>query len=537
MSNLLNDTEGRNVVLVAQRDLLRRRISRFFKRNLVVDYEQWSNGGEFDLATLLGSLNVAWDDELRDLYRLLGHIGGLNESVQNETIYVSPTGNDITGTGSATSPYATLWFLPFLPRVIAHDYQILIQGNVNYGGIMTVEHSFSDQGCLSFIGVGVSVDPYAGVLDGVSTAQDNPYSTQRVLTLSVAPQTSGNRYFVRMKDGGSQNHAAPITYVSTGSSVIMSRLNPLASTNIGDAYSYCIPPVTLTVEGMNVTALNGDNTANHDFGLDTPDISRINFVNLNIDYQPSVATKRSFVTSGAPMGFWFCRILSTENSPGEDIVFKNDINRFNPVTLYSVLEASSQSDITNIFLSVSGLADSAGLSIVNRDSNVFLWDDIVIRLEDNARLNCVDCMATWRVSAANVILWQCSAASYSVYESTARLINCFANPNAHTGSENAVEAWLSTVWYDHGVIGTCEYAFYLKSSFLRMEAFGYLGTAQYASLVSGLSKIFMQAIWGGLPAAVADISFPDPTVPLTVAFPAASAVQTDALENSVMRPA
>ena len=113
MSDLLNTSEGRNVIIEAQRFLLKRRLARFFKRNLAIDFEQYEKGlGEFDLSTLLGQLNVAWDDELRDLYRLLGTVGGLTESIAETEINVNPaTGSDITGTGSADRPYASLWFI------------------------------------------------------------------------------------------------------------------------------------------------------------------------------------------------------------------------------------------------------------------------------------------------------------------------------------------------------------------------------------------------------------------------------------------
>jgi hypothetical protein len=552
MSNLLNDTEGRNVVLEAQRDLLRERLSRFFKRNLVIDYEQWSKGlGEFDLQTLLGQLNVAWDDELRDLYRLLGHIGGLTESVADDVIYVNSTdGSDITGTGSADSPYASLWFLPNLPRRIAHQYTILIKGDVDHDNILTICHEFSGDGCLSLVGQGVAEDPFGGGLDGIVNAQVTELNTWKFITTSVNPVVANGKHFLRMKTGAAQDNAAPICTLDPAGFRIWTRFGPMAGIANPDEYSYAIPPITLTIKGADICAVNGENATEIS---SNPAVSRINFVNLNIDLNSDAPTRyRAFVTSGAPMGFWFVRILCPDNSfsAGPDIVFKNDINRFNPSTETSDLETQSQSDIANLFLGAGGPA-SAGLMVVNRSADPrHEWNDEIIALEHNVRVQCVDAMGRWDILKSNVELRQCSARSFLCQNSTAWFYNCAAIAEITGVSAYCLYANLSRVNWIEGLWGTSDTCGVLQSAFLRFinsgADSGALSTMTYGVDLSGISKMYMTNAWQGTALPVGqDIYWSDQAVPASVAFPPVNKIETDttvinggavlASQNVVMR--
>jgi hypothetical protein len=552
MSNLLNDAEGRAAILTAQRFLLQRRLSRFFKRNLVIDYDQWSHGGEFDLGTLLGALNDHWDDEIRDLYRLLGHVGGLADSVADDLIYVNASlGSDIEGTGSAAEPYASLWFLPHLPRRIGHHYSILIKSNIDHDDMLTVCQEFTGDGCLSFVGQGVAVDPYAGGLDGTVSAHTTELNTWMFVTTSVNPVVANMKQFIRMTSGGSQDNAAPICTCDPGGSRLWARFGPLAGIANGDGYSYALPPWTIRVEGGSITALNGQNATRIS---SNPAVSRVNFVNLNIDVDSEAPTRyRSFVTDGAPMGFWFCRILCPDNSfsAGPDIVFKNDINKYNPATSTSDLVTESQSDIANIFLSAGGPA-SAGLAVVNRSDTDprHEWDDAVIGLENNARVQCVDAMGRWEVLKANVELRQCSARSFLCQNTTAWFYNCAAIAEITGVASYCLYANLSRVNWIEGLWGTSDTCGLLQSGFLRFinsgADSGALSTLSYGVDLSGISKMYMTNAWQGTaPPAGQDIYWSDQAVPSSVAFPPADTIETDstvinggavlAAQNVVMR--
>lgn len=548
MSNLLLDTEGRNVVLEAQRHLLRRRISRFLKRRLVIDYDQWSNGGEFDLQTLLGELNPHWDDELRELYRLLGHVGGLNESVQDEEIHVnSTTGSDTEGTGSADEPYQSLWFIPMLPNVIGHDYRILITGDIDMESILDIDKSFVAEGCLSIIGVGAAVDPYNGIYDGAVTNEWPWNSTLHAIELSNPPAgTSINRYFLKMTSGADLSHAAPVTkYISPIAHV---RLHPTINVAAADDYSFCVPRYTINCYGINLNANNGGNVVRWADSVNSSMCSRINFLNLNLRIDENRDNcQRNIVTTGAPMGFWFCRILVPDELPTEKILFKNDINMYQPCVEPSLLESASQSGITNILLDSNDVHNSAGCFIVCRDSDEFVWTVTtlsfypILRLKDNARVTCVDCMSQWKIDNANVYLLRCSGGEFRIINSLVYGASVWTCMDENNNDRYGVYGELSMInWVDclMGLMNTC---FHLISSHLKMAnvqgAIGPVSDYDYVLRVNGISKVYMPNAWGGDAANVNDIYFSDPTVPIAAAFPAASALQTDALENTVMRPA
>lgn len=546
MSNLLNDNEGRNVVLVAQKELLERRIARFFERNLVVDYEQWSNGGEFDLATLLGDLNVAWDDELRDLYRLLGHVGGLNESVQDETIYVnSTTGSDTEGTGSAAEPYASLWFLSNLPNVIGHDYRVLITGDIDMEDTIDIDVSFVGEGCLSIIGVGAAVDPYSGIFNGTISAEFPWNNTTHALDLSNPPVgTTVNRYFFRSTSGGDLNRVAPVTkYTGT---IIHCRLDPTINVAVADNYSFCIPAYTINCYGLNLNANDGGNCPRLGSAVSSVMSSRINFVNLNIRIDENRDNcSRNIYTSGAPMGFWFCRLLVADFNNDELVVFTNDINMYNPTVEAPLLESASQSGITNTFIGGSENHNCAGFFIVERDNDQFTYWGTnfspIIKLEKSARIATVDCMAQWRQQNSNVKMWKCCAGSVNALNSTVYALNVWVCMDQNVAGRRAVIADLSRLNWVDSLMGQMEECFNLTCSFLKMDnvqgAVGPVSDYDYIIRASGISKVFIAAVWGGDAPNVNDIYFPDPAAPIAAAFPGAGALQTDALENTVMRPA
>lgn len=547
MSNLLNDNEGRNVVLVAQKELLERRIARFFERNLVVDYEQWSNGGEFDLATLLGDLNVAWDDELRDLYRLLGHIGGLNESVQDETIYVnSTTGSDTEGTGSAAEPYASLWFLSNLPNIIGHDYRVLITGDIDMEDTIDIDVSFVGEGCLSIIGVGAAVDPYGGIFNGAVTNEWAWNSTLHSIELSNPPTVAVNRYFYRATSGGDLNRVAPVS-VFSGTRVHV-RLDPTINVAVADNYSWCIPANTINCYGLNLNANNGGNIPRLGLAISSVMSSRINFVNLNIRIDENRDDCfRNVYTSGAPMGFWFCRLLVPDFNNNELVVFSNDINMYNPTVEASLLENDSQSGITNTFIGGSENHNCAGFFLVERDNDKFTYWGTnfspIIKLEKNARIATLDCMAQWRAQESNVKLWKCCAGSVNAQNSDIYALNVWVSMQENVAGRRAIISDLSSLNWVDSVLGQAEEMFNITCSFLRMNnvqgtvGIGTVSDYDYIVRASGMSKVFLSGAWVGNAPVVNDIYFPDPAAPIAAAFPGAGALQTDALENTVMRPA
>lgn len=157
MSDLLNTATGRNALLVAQKFQLERRLSKYFHRTIVIDVNDFHYGlNEFDLATMLGQLNVARDPEILELFSLLGAIGGLQHTVIDQSYYVNATtGSDVTGTGSVARPYASLWFLENLPRRIDHKVRIVLQTDVNASTYdLHLDFDFGNNGSFVILGQG-----------------------------------------------------------------------------------------------------------------------------------------------------------------------------------------------------------------------------------------------------------------------------------------------------------------------------------------------------------------------------------------------
>jgi hypothetical protein len=164
MSNLLNTTSDRMIVIEAQRYLLRRRISRHWQRSLVIAWDEWrTTGNRFSLATLVNQLNNAHDTEIRELAELLGIVGGFTATIQDLSYWIDPVaGDDASGDGSQANPYKTLWFLDLLPGVIRHAVRVMVLADASGLGagisdpINTSRFSFEGNGgFLSIIGVGV----------------------------------------------------------------------------------------------------------------------------------------------------------------------------------------------------------------------------------------------------------------------------------------------------------------------------------------------------------------------------------------------
>lgn len=548
MSNLLNTAAGRNVVLEAQRHLLRRRLSRFFKRNLAVDYEQYSKGlAEFDMATLLGQLNVAWDDELSDLYQLLGTVGGLAESIADTAIHVNPTtGSDITGTGSTARPYASLWFLGddpgltgsftpnILPRRINHNYRILIYGDVVFPGTLTLTTNFGDNGCLSFIGVGEEVEVLAG-LGGALTAVTNQQSCAREFDLSVNPTLDCLPYFVQFTSGLDDRNVAGVIRVDSAAGKLWTRHNPVLNTAIADTYRYVRPAWKITVNGLTIDCAGsryvGSTTAYRG--------SRVVFCNLDIEVdEKGLGANRQCFISGVPVSFGFCRILQDAGN-WFPWVFNNEINRYRPVD--GDIETLSQTTIPNLFQYASGTPSHCGVKFIPQNgTNEYAANQYVLEIR-NAYLDAVECMGSVRGYRSTPIINRSAFKEIELHAGAAIIGNLIVDPN--NAAEVALTCRESVVQQNTCLYGHCRRAISIRNtrfSFVHGggDAAGtFTNIIDYAVLMNGQSSFYISdaSPWTGTSGSTNDMYFPDPAVPIASAFPAANTLVTDALGNNASR--
>ena len=129
-SNLLNTGYGADALREAVCDQIRRRMRRWFKRNTVIAFDDWVEAAKavnFDFATVLGNLNVVYDQEIYDLYQLLKELE-LGFGTVNADFYVNTVvGDDVEGDGSVDAPFATMTrVLNLLPKFVNSPINIFL---------------------------------------------------------------------------------------------------------------------------------------------------------------------------------------------------------------------------------------------------------------------------------------------------------------------------------------------------------------------------------------------------------------------------
>ena len=533
MSNLLNDTEGRNVVLEMQRFLLRRRISRFCERSLVVDYENWSHGvSEFDLGTLITDLNVAWDDELRDLYRLLGAVGGLPESIADTDLYIDPaTGSDVTGTGSADRPYASMWFLDLLPKKLSHTYNIILLGDVTITDF-NVSMEFEGDGCLNFIGRGAVDEPYPGLASPI-TATTQFLQAWRENTMTIAPTSALMKTFAQATIGGAVGVAAPVNRIDNANLKFWCRFAATAGYGPGDNVRFIRPQHTLTFARGSLHAYGGEDM---DGDFVNYRGSRINCINLILDIDnPEAEQTRLFSTSGLPMGFWFCQFSCPETNYYA-VIFKNKINIFNPVTPAATLAPLANTNVVNMFLGSYGARQSAGLMFIDREDLEFDASHAELLIEES-ELACVDCMSAV-YSYHDNFLFDCSCKYFYSNGGSLNLSHVAFDPNNPVIPEcasfnNSIVSMLECL------VGTANSGFSFTNCKARISNCGgdAAGTmtslAAYALYLIACSTVSQPNAWNGTSGTTNDCFLEDTAT--AGAFPGAGAALSDALWNCVAR--
>ena len=311
MTNLLNTASDRMIVIEAQRDLLRRRISRHWKRSLVIAYEEWrTTGNPFDLETFVNELNAVNDTEIRELAELLGIVGGLTATIQDLSYWIDPvSGDDASGNGSQTLPYKTLWFLDLLPGVIRHAIRIMVLADASGLGagisdpIDTSRFVFEgNSGFLSIIGVGVPQSisgPWTAAAGPNTGYTDGNGGVKIDVGGAVLVPKDFEHHFVRFLSGNLVGKAFPIltntdqiiylpyTWIPVTSGETFDIVRPTPRIYSTITLGHAAPDYQLSgaVTGARVGIFNfmaetGDPLASSDFGLSISSPSVVSFVKL-----------------------------------------------------------------------------------------------------------------------------------------------------------------------------------------------------------------------------------------------------------------
>lgn len=290
-SNLLNLVDGRAALTVAARFLLERRLSRFFKRNLVIDYNQWLQTGQFTLDTLLGSLNGLNDQEILNLYHLLGTVGGLTQSIADTTIYVNGvTGDDATGDGTASAPFKTLSFMETIPSILNHKYRVVITGDVSDPTRdLFFNFEFGPGGSFALIGSGLPTVLLPGTV--INAFQDLEGQGGSRLACASGLGAQAETSFLRSK-----NYAVPCHKIYGGSdALIQTRQFTYAGVVPTDTVDVVRPARTLLINTLG----------SYCHGYAASKQSQLVIANLNIDFTPvPVGPPPPFSTPTRPRFKW-----------------------------------------------------------------------------------------------------------------------------------------------------------------------------------------------------------------------------------------
>jgi len=538
MANLLASDLGIRTLKRAVCFLAAHRISEPFFRNFYIEWDAWQTSGNFDLTAFLGQLNASVQDDLLSIGTFIEQYGCAgDESFEDKTIYVDPdNGNDVTGNGSSSAPYETLWFLPALTKIkINHLYKILLLGDVDYGSTLTLTPTFGDGGCLSFIGVGPAVEVFAGSTIATTT---NFQSTWNTINGTAAPAVGIVKSFVQMTSGNDSGKALPVCKVDAPNSNFFFRRNPMTSLAPGNSYRFIEPAHTLTVNGL---FLDGRGSRWVEGGLLGWRAGRICFANLKIaiDYG-GLSVDTVMTTVGVPNVFAFVQIEAGGASSTFPAKFYNSINEYKPVD--PDIATIANSGVTNLIQGDGGAPNTAGLQFINPFADEYGYNDRILQIDNGSNVFAVDAMGYVRATGSNTVRYV-SAKQFEWWRSNSDSDYVAADPNHTTPS--ALNASHSVIYIGHFLVGTCRNGIISHST--RWYIFGGGGddgsgsmTAilLYAIDMDGQSKVYFRNPWTGPSGSAGppgDLNFQDPLPAVTSLFPAANSLITDNLGNDCTR--
>lgn len=327
MSNLLTTANGREAMRQATIEQILHRMSRFFHRNVVIAFENWVNGGNFDISVVLGQLNDLHDPEILNWLSVLGLMGGLQSSLVDTDIVVSSLGDDTTGIGTTDYPLATIGeAISRLPKNIDHGYRILAQHDsgaayTTYVDDVVQFNSNIRAGFLSLLGVGSPVVLRTGdVLTGATILGSNggiQYSTAGGWGVD-AYQGS----WMLATSGAAAGQAIPVLHNDFDNLWCRYHINaPI----IGDTFDFVTPSIRWK---LNQLTINYDGTQRDDL---SEGIIPVGLANMELDFSDSPMNTKALEISGKnrDRAFFmdFVVMVSDDNSE-DDVHLVN--TRFNP---------------------------------------------------------------------------------------------------------------------------------------------------------------------------------------------------------------
>jgi len=402
MANLLATQAGIDTLNRIACFLGRRRMSRNLKRSFYIAFDAWKTSGYFDKSVLLNQLNELTQDELVDLNTLLGELGCLEATLSAMTIYVDPVnGSDVSGDGSSSHPYASLYFIGNLPRTINHNVRVMLLNDLDMGtDALNLNFTIGPNGCFSLIGrsaptpVTTSAGPGPFTVTGATsygTASISDYG--HVLTFADTwgvDELYGK--WIKYESGSNQGQAYQIH--KNNANDIYIRGGCFANPAIGNTVSIIEPAITLSCQRINLECTGPENdyaVISASQGLDS---SRLNLMNLKIDLRGTYTEYSHFVLKSSVKTQVSFVDLITNNLMENAIVLKSNVNQYPSSDIdISIYTLSSISNIDCLATA----ASACGILLYNVDflPPDFTLNSLVIDGADTVR--CIDTRGLVRI--------------------------------------------------------------------------------------------------------------------------------------------
>ncbi|MDD5347803.1 MAG: hypothetical protein PHT59_04230 [Candidatus Omnitrophica bacterium] len=430
---------------------------RHWKRDFVRAFEAWRSTGIFDRSVLIDAMNNGLDQEIRDLYQLLAVCGALEVTIDDLEYHVNyATGSDVTGDGSATNPYASMWFLPYLPATIRHHVRILIEADHTEYTINTSRFSFEQDGFLNF--VGVSAPEVLSENHEVSAVLTNYNGFLFTAPVALEEALSGGWWLQKTSAGLYQTWAAPILSNKTDTLWVPAGDGTELIPNIGDICRIIRPALSLTVENLILAHKATTRRTGATYAS-----ARVAFCNLRIDVDMSASGISENALVQAPTAFTFCRLNSNIS-----LRMEGKINEYPSID--AALDVVSATGIKNLSSSTAGVGpgvNTSGLilyapALVMRngslvrdaviDADIFMYGNARLRaIGVRGEINCINCTLSDEMTGidqyAGPISWLLclvpadAGNNFNIYNSTVNIRNVrFVN---RTGETNYcfAQAW------------------------------------------------------------------------------------------------
>lgn len=522
MSNLFTTDAGRAAMRSSCIHQIKKRMSRFFARNIVVEFTQWLEGGKasFSDEDVLGELNALNDPEILNWFELLTRQGGGSQTFADLDFYVSENGDDDRGIGTVESPFATVSaVLNLLKDIeIRHNVQVLVQHTAAVGQTVLsdtmwyIPHVVTS-GSLFIIGVGTPVETKSVQTLNTVTALGTGGHTYNIVAAPWAPSDWIGE-FLRPTSGANADKAIPI--FDNDASNLWSRVNG-APPAAADTFVGQIPAIRVQLDQMTCEYRSPDEIS---YSLGS---SRFGIVNLQLDFSgtPNDEAYLSFQNTDQLVWLDFVSVIFPDGGAYDLYCQNSYINNFSPVN--TTLAATSQTGITTIgditncpsftFRRVSkAIAANEMTYLLNTNINRLTLPEEVL-FSYNCSFNFSACEAC-KVDNGSSLSVGFNLFGNSTFGIQCAHTNLRAVNNYHLAGTDAIRVLRNSI-VEIGDLNQADAA---------MAGFG---------LVAG-PNVFVRT--DGVPAAFTgvsgDINFTAPNPDVVVAWPAAGAIANDGLISS-----